>query len=191
MTSKAQKLERGYLHYEEEPSLVHAEKAIFGTIICLSSAQNVQQNLPRIIVREIRDLSPKRLIPEDPLVLVARAARTRTNRSGPGETKTKPPTSSFLDRCRRLDDQGYSDSALDMLYDSIDQFMRDGRFAELNTLVESVDVESYSDDILLGLLTSTLPARTKLPSRKHVFQKIKKTLKRRNDYEEGMLAGLE
>jgi hypothetical protein len=102
---------------------------------------------------------------------------------------TKPE--SFIRRARRLDAQGRTDAALDLIYDSVDELLRSNQFPEIDAIVARVAVEDCSTDILLGLLTATLPARTKLLLRKHFFWAVDRNLKTRPEYEGGLLAGLE
>jgi hypothetical protein len=99
---------------------------------------------------------------------------------------------SFTDRASRLDKLGRTDSALDLLYDSVDDLMRRGCFDELNSIIsdQNQNVEEHSVDILLGLLTSTLPARNRLPARVQFLSSVEEALKSRGEYEEGLLNGL-
>jgi hypothetical protein len=97
---------------------------------------------------------------------------------------------SFLQRAQRLDRMGHTDAALDLLYDNIDEQMRQGRFADLDLVLATLHVEDYSADMLLGLLTATLPARSRLLARASLLTKVEETLRRRGKYEEGLLVGL-
>jgi hypothetical protein len=97
---------------------------------------------------------------------------------------------SFLDRARRLEDQGLIDSAMDLVHDSIDELLRRGQFALCDSVLNEIDPAQYSADVLLALLTSTAPARSKLSTRRKFFRSVTKTLKERKEYERGLLDGL-
>lgn len=51
--------------------------------------------------------------------------------------------------------------------------------------------KAVSVDVLLGILTATLPASSRLASRSKLFGQIAETLEKRGEYEEGLLTGLE
>jgi hypothetical protein len=69
--------------------------------------------------------------------------------------------------------------------------LRTSRFDQLNELLNSLRVEDYSTDILLALLTSTFPAKSKLPSRAFLFERTKQVLRQRNEDVDSLLVGLE
>lgn len=98
---------------------------------------------------------------------------------------------SFVNRAQRLESHGQIDAALDMIYDSVDELMRNGEFARLDSILESILITELSVDILLGVLTATLPARNRVPSRSKLFGEIDLLLKERGEFEEGLLTGLE
>jgi len=97
----------------------------------------------------------------------------------------------FVDRARRLDAMGRTDAALDLLYDAIDQLMRQSKFDELDTILPGVPIAECSLDLLLAFLTATLPARIRLSSRPKFFADVKSELQSRGELEEGLLTGLE
>jgi hypothetical protein len=107
------------------------------------------------------------------------------------QRRPKAEPESFVRRARRLDAQQQTDAALDLIYDSVDELLRSNRFSELDAIIARVAADDCSTDVLLGLLTATLPARSKLPSRKHFFRAVNRSLKTRPEYEDGLLAGLE
>ncbi len=100
-------------------------------------------------------------------------------------------TETFLDRARRLDNAGNTDAALDLLYENVNGKLSLGRFKDVDSVLETTEPMSLSVDLMLGLLTSTLPARTKLPSRSTFFQKSEAAIRDRNEWEDGLLTGLE
>ena len=54
-----------------------------------------------------------------------------------------------------------------------------------------MDPQLIATDILLGLLTATLPVKSQLPQRSGLFNSTKELLVSRGHYERGILDGLE
>ncbi len=100
-------------------------------------------------------------------------------------------SNSFIERANRLDVSGRTDAALDLLYDSVDEFLCRGELAKLNSYLSCVVAADLTINILIGLLTATLPARSRLPARRALFMEVDAELRRRNEFEEGLLTGLE
>lgn len=98
---------------------------------------------------------------------------------------------SFVERAQRLDSFGQTDAALDLIYDSIDELMRESLFSELDHVLSQVPVRRTSTDVLIGLLTATLPARTKLQNRGQLFRDVERELRERGEMEDNLLTGLE
>jgi hypothetical protein len=99
--------------------------------------------------------------------------------------------SDFLKRANALDRRKHTDAALDIIYDNIDIMLRDRKYETVDFILKSVNPSEFSVDVLLGLLTATLPARTKLPSRSEFFGKVEGEIRNRKEWEEGLLTGLE
>lgn len=97
----------------------------------------------------------------------------------------------FVQRAERLSKAGNIDAALDIIYDNVDSLLSEGKLTTLDSLLKSAEVNALSTDLLLGLLTSTLPAKTKLLSRKDLFQAVEGELRKRKEWEDGILTGLE
>jgi hypothetical protein len=121
-------------------------------------------------------------------VWLQRAIRIGGRGSGSPTARTNP---SLLARAQRLDASGHRDTALDLVYDSIDELMRQRNFLALDSLLAHTQVGDVSADLLLGLLTATLPARKSLPSRRRLFHEVERVLRVRGEYEQGLLTGLE
>jgi len=100
-------------------------------------------------------------------------------------------TESFVQRASRLCNQGRTTSGLDLLYNSVDELLHQGKFAQLNSMIERVSVDDHSIDILLGMLTTTLPASSRLPARSQFFNDVERSIRNRGEYEDGLLTGLE
>ena len=104
---------------------------------------------------------------------------------------TSARTESFILRAQRLDNHGRTDAALDLIYDSIDDLMRNEEFPRLDSILARISITDLSTDILLGILTATLPAKSRLPARAELFNAIEQTIQQRGEYEEGLLIGLQ
>jgi hypothetical protein len=103
------------------------------------------------------------------------------------ETKLKK----FLQPVTQLEKQGHVDAALDVLYDRVDDLLKAKQFTTVDSLLREASVASLSVEILLGLLTATLPARSRLPARSKFFGEAEASIKARGQWENGLLAGLE
>jgi hypothetical protein len=83
------------------------------------------------------------------------------------------------------------DGQLNDLYYGVDKFFRMGWFDEINFELEELDIQITNTDILLGWLTVTLPAKSKLPFRKEFFNKVVLEIEKRGEMEPNLLRGLE
>ena len=99
--------------------------------------------------------------------------------------------SNFLERATRLEKSGNVDDALDLLYAQIDGRLKAKQLDEIDALLQTINVASLSLDLLLGVLTASLPARYQLQSRKDFFNDVEAVLKERGQWEENLLSGLE
>jgi hypothetical protein len=142
------------------------------------------------IYRTLRDLSAHNALSD---VVSALTQAMRCGESLEGETKHAAQSfiDGFLDPILRLEAKGNTDSALDLLYDKVDELLKTGEFEKLNQILADSSPEELSIDMILGLLTSSLPARSKLPARADFFEKSEAAIKSRGEYEDGLLSGLE
>lgn len=84
------------------------------------------------------------------------------------------------------------DEALDLLYDSLDNMMRLGHFEEIDVELEAIVANDCSTDVLLGILTATLPGANRLKRRAALFDDVRTVLIDRGEYEGiRLLVGLE
>lgn len=98
---------------------------------------------------------------------------------------------SFVERAQRLAELGKIDAALDVIYDNADEMMLKGAFAELNEIIASLDPKALCLDVILGILTISSPARSKLPARAKFYCDAKQVLHDRGECRKGLLTGLE
>lgn len=141
-----------------------------------------------VVVKTLHDLykSPLEVVQTSRIEtdLFIQAVRARLNQNQKNEDK-------FLERVLRLEKMGNIDSALDLLYDQIDARLKAGKFEDTDKFLQKLNVAKLSIDLLLGVLTASLPARYKLPSRGVFYKKVEAVLKQRNEWEENLLLGLE
>ena len=98
----------------------------------------------------------------------------------------------FIIKAMQLEEQGDEDGALDLIYDSVYEMCRVGEFMKLNEFLRCIRLEDCSINIWLGILTSTHPAKNKLPYRSEFFTKVKDHLKETDPNRvEDLLRGLE
>ena len=100
-------------------------------------------------------------------------------------------TGKWLAPIQCLANDDHIDAALDVLYDRVDASLKKKQFQKIDDVLSEVDVNTLSVDILLGLLTATYPAKSKLPSRVAFFSAAEAAIKARGEWEDGLLAGLE
>jgi hypothetical protein len=93
-----------------------------------------------------------------------------------------------------LQSAGHECDALDLVFDMFEDFVISGAFGACDTALEQLDVTKPSEEILLTILTATLPAHHKLSNRASFYNKVERELRRRehsdNEVNE-MLDGLE
>jgi hypothetical protein len=100
-------------------------------------------------------------------------------------------TETFISRAQCLAAGGQIDAALDLTYDSIDQMMHQDHLNQLDGILAALAAGDLATDLLLGILTATLPAKNRLPARGRLFKEAERVMRQRGDYEDGLLAGLE
>lgn len=97
----------------------------------------------------------------------------------------------FLQQANHLDRRGHTDAALDIVFEQIDELLLDGEFAQVDRLLSDIVPAAYSADLLLGILTITLPAKHRLSQRQMFYQQVEQALVQRDEMEDGLLVGLE
>lgn len=80
---------------------------------------------------------------------------------------------------------------LDAIYSWADDLMKAGRLQYLDAAISAFTPEDMSTDNLLGVLTATLPVRSRLPARKSFYQAVERVLTARGELGPGLLDGLE
>ena len=96
----------------------------------------------------------------------------------------------LVERARTLERFGDSATALDLVYDCIDDLLYSDRFSLVACCLLEVEVGTCSVDILLALLTSTLPAKQRIGTRAEFIRRVETELLRRGEDVVQLLAGL-
>lgn len=76
----------------------------------------------------------------------------------------------------RLREDNDSDDAIALVIDTFDDMFLEGRFAEADTLMDALEIESYGSDVLVSILSITYPARPHLKRRHEMVTRIAKRL---------------
>jgi hypothetical protein len=96
----------------------------------------------------------------------------------------------FLARAVDLERDGNVREALSLVYRRINEMMELEKFDILDQELQSVSAEEIGTDLLLGLLTATLPVKSRLAFRPTLLKSTKRLLKARGHFERGILDGL-
>ena len=89
-----------------------------------------------------------------------------------------------------IEESGDLSMALDILYDAVDKRLHAGELAEIDWILKKSSPAFLTTDIILALLTVTMPVKTKLYNRESFFQKSKQVILERHKTD-GLLDGLE
>lgn len=97
----------------------------------------------------------------------------------------------FVEMANRLAVQNRVDAALDLIFARVDEKFQRSEFSDCDQLLQRLSAGDCETDVLLGLLTATLPARSLLPSRPDFFLRTEAEIQRRGEMEPGLLTGLD
>ena len=97
----------------------------------------------------------------------------------------------WLDTVYSLVARGAPDDAIDVLFDHVDDLLITGEFRRCNDLLHAVDLARLDTDLLVALLSITLPAAPHLRDRPWLVQRVEKRLQEiAPDRIEGLMRGL-
>jgi len=83
------------------------------------------------------------------------------------------------------------DAAIDVIFDKIDQMLTDGKFTEVDDILREIDVEKMKMVYLIGFLTITYAAHSKLVERDIFFERVSGHLEKTEpERREAVLVGL-
>lgn len=80
---------------------------------------------------------------------------------------------------------------MDRIYDVCADSIRNEEWNKLDLWLRTYPTNERHIDLLMALLTATLPAKSKLPGRAVLYYEIERELKKRGEWQEGILKGLE
>ena len=100
------------------------------------------------------------------------------------------PGEPFVSTAQYLASSGNIDSALDIIYKNIDQLFKEGAFSRVNAIFKTMPPVALSVDIILGLLTASLPARRRLADREEFAKEAERVLHDRGEWERNLFVGL-
>lgn len=88
----------------------------------------------------------------------------------------------------QAEQDGKPKKALRIVWDEVDRLLVAGEWATLQQLLQSPHF--YSTRLILALLSSTLPADSRLPNRRTFRAEAEEVISRRGELEPGLLDGL-
>ncbi len=124
-------------------------------------------------------------------LLMARGADGTMKTSGPEfDAADREFREQWNARLERLKNPESTDAQLDIIFGWADSMMTRGRFEDLDAAIAAYRPQEMATDILLGILTATLPGRSKLPSRAKFYDDVERLVNERGENEPGLLDGL-
>ena len=96
----------------------------------------------------------------------------------------------WMQQAVALAEGGRIDAALDVLFDAIDDPEIGGRFEEVNALLVDPSTAQLHTDLLIGMLVTTLPCKSKLPARPAYCEAVRLVLIERHEDVDALLDGL-
>ena len=82
----------------------------------------------------------------------------------------------WLNSAIEKEKEGDYDSALDLIYDNLDDMLLAGEYDKVNRFFDELETYDYNDCILFGILTVTSYGKEHLPSReKFINRELKNT----------------
>ncbi|WP_442510545.1 hypothetical protein SH528x_002170 [Novipirellula sp. SH528] len=97
---------------------------------------------------------------------------------------------SFVEQAQELDRIGETDRALDVVFDAIDDAFLDGKFGEVDQALDCFEIAKCSVGLLVGILTVTAAAESKLKRRKKFRDLVETSIRNRGRYDERLLRDL-
>jgi len=98
---------------------------------------------------------------------------------------------SWLQHAAELYGGGQKAAALDVVYDRVDRLLSAAEYKQLDVLFSNIFVENLPPELLLALLTVTLPAAGKLVGRLAFYDQVWYSLEQAGESADEILHGLE
>lgn len=70
----------------------------------------------------------------------------------------------------KMNNYSLEDRMIDLIYSTIDLMLKNGRFSDIDVLLDNATKVNLQLPFLLALLVSTLPAKTHLPARNKLLK---------------------
>lgn len=83
----------------------------------------------------------------------------------------------WLDDVYSLVVKGKPDDAVDIVYENVDRMLERGEFERCDSFLRVVDLSRLDTNVMVALLSITMPAATKLKARAEVLASIEKNLR--------------
>jgi len=99
-------------------------------------------------------------------------------------------TNGYLEAALHFDQLHDTRSALACVYRNVRYRLRDNQLTELDNDLKRFDVSTVGINIMLAVLTSTAPIKSKLTNRRRLFREFKAYLKKSGQLEKGLLDDL-
>lgn len=121
-----------------------------------------------------------------PILLKAAAERLERRLVGVGE----PVAPTWLEEAMVLAGRGKKEESLDVIFDALDDLLLKSKFKDCDEALASIVADRLSNAQLLTVLTATLQAKSRLPSRAGLVSRVKSTLHQRGADVKGLMSGL-
>lgn len=82
------------------------------------------------------------------------------------------------------------DKFVDGVYDWTDELFHAGEFDIVNKWIGDIKVENIDIDFMITVLTTTLPAKSKLSNRSKFYKDVEQEIIKRGEMGDGLLQGL-
>ena len=113
--------------------------------------------------------------PEQGQQVTLRRFRTTTT---PPPTPPLDPQPNVLSMIYDLVTSNKTDDAMDLLYDVVDELLSAHSFPICERMLTNIDLDRLNADLLIGVLSITLPAKNALPARAQFLQRVEQRLAR-------------
>jgi hypothetical protein len=97
----------------------------------------------------------------------------------------------WLSSAMSLEASGDVDAALDVIFNSVDSLFFSENFQKVEQVIEALDPDILSTELLLGIMIATLAATSRLAGRRKFVACAAESISARGEMEEGLLDGLE
>ena len=136
--------------------------------------------MPPRVVQPWQLPASMRYVRRRPLGTRRRPLRNRVERPVPelgSEPRLYTNSATFLSMLDSLCATQRTDRAVDVVIDAFDELLGNGDAGLCNEILQLVDVSGLPTRVMLALLMETFRARSSLPAREDLYQRVDKTLR--------------